>query len=154
MLNTGRQLGGTLGGAITGAVLASQLTAAMHQRAVADAHLLPAAARPRFVAGFAQAARSGLQVGRGQSAASPPRGVPPQLLPELRLLIRDVFTHSYIAAIRPTLAISVAVLLAGAASCLLLRRHTAAVTSPAAKVTDPPAATAAQDPAEAAGRRR
>ena len=142
VLNTGRQLGGTLGGAITGAVLASQLTAAMHLRAVADAHLLPAAARPGFVAGFAQAARSGLQVGRGQSAASPPHGVPPQLVTELRQLIRDVFTHGYIAAIRPTLAISVAVLLAGAAGCLLLRRHTAAptaVTTPPAAVTSPPA---------------
>jgi hypothetical protein len=141
VLNTGRQLGGTLGGAITGAVLASQLTAAMHLRAAGDARLLPAAARPGFVAGFAHAARSGLQVGRGQSAASPPHGVPPQLIPELRQLIRDVFTHGYIAAIRPTLAISVAVLLAGAAGCLLLRRHTAApsaVTTPPAAVTSPP----------------
>jgi EmrB/QacA subfamily drug resistance transporter len=145
VLNTGRQLGGTLGGAITGAVLASQLTAAMHLRAVADARLLPAAARPGFVAGFAQAARSGLQLGRGQSAASPPHGVPPQLIPELRQLIRDVFTHGYIAAIRPTLAISVAVLLAGAAGCLLLRRHTAALTA----VATPPAAVTSA-PAEAA----
>ena len=160
VLNTGRQLGGTLGGAITGAVLASQLTAAMHLRAVADARLLPAAARPRFVAGFSQAARSGLQVGRGQSAASPPHGVPPQLIPELRQLIRDVFTHGYIAAIRPTLAISVAVLLAGAAGCLLLRRHTAAaMTAPPARtappaMTAPPAVTgpaAVTSPAAAAG---
>src|SRR5205807_8957525 len=76
VLNTGRQLGGTLGGAITGAVLTSQLSASMHVRALADAGLLPAAARPRFIAGFAQATRSGLQVGRGQSVASPPRGAP------------------------------------------------------------------------------
>jgi MFS family permease len=135
VLNTGRQLGGILGGAITGAVLASQLTAAMHLRAVADARLLPAAARPRFTAGFGQAARSGLQVGRGQSIASPPRGVPAQLLPELRRLIRDVFTHGYIAAIRPTLAISVAVLLAGAAACLLLRRRPAAAETGVPAVT-------------------
>jgi hypothetical protein len=101
------------------------------------------------VAGFAQAARSGLQVGRGQSVASPPRGVPPQLIPELRQLIRDVFTHGYIAAIRPTLAISVAVLLAGAAGCLLLRRHTAATaTSSPAEATSRPAE-ATWSPAEA-----
>jgi EmrB/QacA subfamily drug resistance transporter len=157
VLNTGRQLGGTLGGAITGAVLASQLTAAMHLRAVADARLLPAATRPRFVAGFARAARSGLQVGRGQSAASAPSGTPPQLLPELRRLIHDVFTHGYIAAIRPTLAISVAVLLAGAAGCLLLRRHTPApvaspaveATSAAGEVTSPPAAIASRADASA-----
>jgi hypothetical protein len=148
VLNTGRQLGGILGGAITGAVLASQLTAAMQLRAAADARLLPAAARPRFVAGFAQAARSGLQVGRGQSVASPQRVVPPQLVPELRQLIRDVFTHSYIAAIHPTLAISVAVLLAGAAGCLLLRRHTDTATSPPAEATSRPAE-APRSPAEA-----
>jgi EmrB/QacA subfamily drug resistance transporter len=122
VLNTGRQLGGALGGAITGAVLTTQLTAAMHARAAADAPLLPAAARPSFVAGFSQAARSGLQVGRGQLAARLPHGAPAPLLAQLRHLIRDVFTNAYIAAIHPTLAISVAVLLAGAASCLLLRR--------------------------------
>jgi len=151
VLNTGRQLGGTLGGAITGAVLASQLATAMHLRAAADARSLPAAARPRFVEGFARAARSGLQVGRGQPAASPPRGTPAQLLPELRHLIRDVFTHGYITAIRPTLAISVALLLAGAASCLLLRRHAGAGASgPAAAAAPPAGATTATPPAGAA----
>jgi len=140
VLNTGRQLGGTLGGAITGAVLASQLAAAMHLRAAADARFLPAAARPPFVAGFARAARSGLQVGRGQAVASPPRGTPAQLLPELGRLIRDVFAHSYITAMRPTLAISVAALLAGAAACLLLRRHPSAVPdTPPAAATRPAA---------------
>jgi len=53
-------------------------------------------------------------------------------------LIRDVFTHSYITAMRPTLAISVAVLLAGAAGCLLLRRHSGAVPdAPPAATTRP-----------------
>src|SRR6266516_1772053 len=151
VLNTGRQLGGTLGGAITGAVLASQLATAMHLRAAADSGMLPAAARARFVEGFARAARSGLQVGRGQPAASPPRGTPAQLLPELRLLIRDVFTHGYITAIRPTLAISVALLLAGAASCLLLRRHAGTGASgPAAAAAPPAGATTAAPPAGAA----
>jgi len=51
-----------------------------------------------------------------------------------------VFTHSYITAMRPTLAISVAVLLAGAAGCLLLRRHPSAVpdTPPAAATRPAP----------------
>jgi hypothetical protein len=67
-------------------------------------------------------ARSGLQVGRGQSAARLPRGTPRPLIPQLRSLIHDVFTHGYITAMRPTLAIPVAILIAGAAACLLLRR--------------------------------
>jgi MFS family permease len=137
VLNTGRQLGGTLGGAITGAVLATQLASAMQARALTDARLLPGAARPGFVAGFSRAARSGLQVGRGQSAASVPRGTALPLIPQIRSLINDVFANGYITAMRPTLAISVGILLAGAAACLLLRRRPG-VPAPAA-----PAAAAA-----------
>ena len=123
VLNTGHQLGGTLGGAITGAVLATQLTTAMHARALTDSRLLPAAPRPAFTGGFSREARSGLQVGRGQSAASLPRGTPAALIPHLRQLTRDVFTHGYITAMHAALAIPVAILLAGAVACLLPRRH-------------------------------
>jgi multidrug efflux pump subunit AcrB len=48
--------------------------------------------------------------------------------PQLRRLIHDVFTNGYITAMRPTLAISVAILLAGTAACLLLRRAGAPAT--------------------------
>jgi EmrB/QacA subfamily drug resistance transporter len=125
VLNTGRQLGASLGGAITGAVLASQLGADMHLRAVAAAGRLPAALRPTFVAGFAHAASSGLQVGRGQAEAAIPAGLPARVAAELRYLIHVVFTHSYLAAMRPALAISIGLLLAGALGCLLLRRNPA-----------------------------
>ncbi len=144
VLNTGRQLGGTLGAAITGAVLAAQLATAMHGRALADSRLLPAPARPAFEGGFAAAARSGLQIGRGQSAASVPRGTPAPLVPQLRRLIHDVFTHGYITAMRPTLAISVAILLAGAVACLLLRRRPAAAADAPRPAGQPSEAEAAQ----------
>jgi MFS family permease len=149
VLNTGRQLGGTLGGAITGAVLATQLASAMQGRALTDARLLPGAARPGFLAGFSSAARSGLQVGRGQPAASVPHGTPLPLIPQLRRLISDVFANGYIAAMRPTLAISVAILLAGAAACVLLRRRPA-VVAPAVGPGADPAAPAASAPAASA----
>ncbi len=129
VLNTGRQLGGILGGAVTGAVLASQLIAAMHARAIADASALPAAARPAFGAGLARSAKAGLQVGRGQPAAPIPAGTRPSLTGQLEHLYADVFSHGYITAMGPTLAVSVALLLAGAAACLLLRRHPAPLPS-------------------------
>jgi EmrB/QacA subfamily drug resistance transporter len=127
VLNTGRQLGGTLGGAVTGAVLASQLTAAMRARAVADADALPPAARPAFGTGLVQSAKAGLRVGRGQPIVPMPAGTRPSLIGQLEHLYADVFTHGYITAMGPTLAVSVALLLAGAAACLLLRRHPAPV---------------------------
>jgi len=125
VLNTGRQLGGSLGGAVSGAVLASQLTAAMRARAVADAGALPTAARPAFGTDLARSAKAGLQVGRGQPIVPMPAGTRPPLIGQLEHLYADVFTHGYITAMGPTLAVSAALLLAGAAACLLLRRHPA-----------------------------
>lgn len=130
VLNTGRQLGATLGGAVTGAVLANRLTAAMHARAVRDATALPAAARPRFTGAFSHAAAGGLQVGRGQFVSQVPSGTPSSLAGQVRQLIDDVFTHGYVTALRPTLAVSVIVLLAGAALCLFLRRRPAVPPEP------------------------
>lgn len=120
VLNTGRQLGATLGGAISGAVLATQLATSLHSRAVVAARTLPGGARQPFVNEFTRAARAGLQVGRGQAGV--PAGTPAALASRLTILIHDVFARAYIAAMHPTLAISVALLIAGALACLLLPR--------------------------------
>jgi EmrB/QacA subfamily drug resistance transporter len=122
ILNTARQFGATLGGAVTGAVLASRLASAMRANAFADAGQLPAGARAGFVGGFSHAA-AGLQVGRGQSVAQVPPGTPAGDVSRVQLLINDVFTHGYLTAMRPTLAVSVGVLVVGAFICLLLRRN-------------------------------
>lgn len=122
ILNTARQLGATLGAAVTGGVLATRLATAMSARAVTDAGQLPGPARAQFVAGFTHAASSGLQVGRGQLAASIPPGTPVSQVPLVERLINDVFAHGYLTAMRPTLAVPVGILLAAAIACLLLRR--------------------------------
>jgi EmrB/QacA subfamily drug resistance transporter len=146
VLNTGRQLGAAIGGAVTGAVLASQLTAAMRSRAATDVSALPVSARSGFVTGLAEWARAGLQVGRGQPVAPVPPGTPPPLAGRLGHLYSDVFAHGYITAMGPTLAVSVGLLLAGAAACLLLRRRpvpTSGATATAGQATrNVPAATA------------
>ena len=59
-----------------------------------------------------------------------PSTTPPSLLAQVRQLIDDVFTHGYVTALRPTLAVSVAVLLAGAVLCLLLRRRPVPLQDP------------------------
>jgi hypothetical protein len=79
-----------------------------------------------------------LQVGRGQAAATLPRGVPGGLVPRLDQLVHTVFVQSYLQAMLPTLVISVGLLLAGAASCLLLRRHPAAPDDATGETTSAP----------------
>jgi EmrB/QacA subfamily drug resistance transporter len=148
VLNTGRQLGATFGGAITGAVLATQLAAGLRTRALTAARSLPAAARQPFVAGFARAARAGLQVGRGQAGARIPASTPASLVPRLEHLTHDLFASAYVTAMHPTLALSVAILTGGAAACLLLRRTPAAGT-PGGHAASPLPQAAAAAPATA-----
>jgi EmrB/QacA subfamily drug resistance transporter len=152
VLNTGRQLGATLGGAITGAVLASQLAAGLRARAVTAASTLPGPARRPFVNGFAAAARSGLQVGRGQPPARIPADTPAALVPRLDRLTHDVFARAYITAMHPALALSVAILLAGAAGCLLLRRQALAAAPQPSQSPDAAQAPASASPAPAPAR--
>jgi EmrB/QacA subfamily drug resistance transporter len=130
LLNTGRQLGATLGIAVTGAVLANRLAATMHDRAALDAATLPASARGPFVDGFGHAAA--LQVGSGRSVATVPAHTPPALAPVLHRLIADVFGHGYVAAMGPTLAVSVGVLVVGALGCWLLPGREPEVDGPVA----------------------
>jgi hypothetical protein len=72
--------------------------------------------------------------------AAIPRDTPAALAAQIRRLAADVFGHSYVAAMRPTLAISVALLGTGAALCLLLPglRANAATAATAARVTPAP----------------
>src|SRR6478672_5609388 len=78
-LNTVRQVGGVIGTAAIGALLQSQLSSAMAAEAIRRSAALPPGARAPFLHGFAQAARSGLQVGAGQSGSKLPPGTPPGL---------------------------------------------------------------------------
>jgi EmrB/QacA subfamily drug resistance transporter len=133
-LNTSRQVGAAIGAAVVGgAVLQNQLTSALHDRAIAAAQQLPPPVRARFVEGFAAAAQSGLEVGRGQSGGVHlPAGLAPQTAQLVQRLVHDVFVAAYTGAMRPTLAVAVAGVLLGALSCsLIVRRAPGLVGAPA-----------------------
>ena len=120
VLNTTRQLGSVIGAAVVGAVLQNQLATALHQQAVTAATHLPAAFQQPFVNGFAQAAKSGLQVGRGQTGAPLPANLPPAIVRTVERLVHDVFVNGYVLAMRPTVAVAVVVLAVASLSCLLV----------------------------------
>ncbi len=121
VLNTTRQLGSVLGTAVIGAVLQNQLAVALNERALTASAQLPPAVRPGFLDGFARAARTGFAVGRGQDGGTRlPAGLPPQVRQQLLALVHDVFVNGYVAALRPTVLVAVAVLALASLSCLLV----------------------------------
>jgi EmrB/QacA subfamily drug resistance transporter len=123
VLNTTRQVGSAMGAAVMGAILQNQLASQLSSNAAAAALQLPAAARAAFANGFAGAAKGNLDVGVGQAGhlALPP-GIPPQLAAQIQGLAIQVFDNSYISAMRPSVALGMGVVLAGAVSALLLER--------------------------------
>ena len=120
VLNTTRQLGSAIGAAAVGAVLQNRLALAFHDQALSASSQLPPAYRGQFLDGFSKAAKTGFEVGRGQSGAQLPKGLPAQLADKLLQLSHDVFVNGYINAMRPTVGLAVVVLLIAAASCFLI----------------------------------
>jgi hypothetical protein len=90
------------------------------------------------VTGFQDAAKSGLQVGAGQTgvAVKPPPGAPAGLLHQIEAAGTDVFTHGFVTAMRETAVMPVAVMLLAAVSCLAIKRRKCTGAPPAAQSTE------------------
>ncbi|MBT2212011.1 MFS transporter [Actinomadura sp. NEAU-AAG7] len=124
VLNTIRQIGTITGSAAVGAILQNRLAGSLRDEASARAAGLPPDLRGRFVAGFDHAAKGGLEVGGGRGAApDTPPGTSPDLVHHVQRVAAATFEHGFVHALRPTLALPIAVIVIGAASCALVRRH-------------------------------
>ena len=135
VISTVQEVGGVLASAILGALLQNRLAIALHDRAAVDAAQLPAQFRDPFVSAFSNAAKGGLEVGAGQTGGSLalPPGVPASVAQQLQQLAHDVFTHAFVAAMRPTLALPIAVVLLAALTCFAIQRRRAVATTPVAE---------------------
>ncbi len=121
VLNTTRQLGAAFGAAGAGAVLQNRLAVTLHDQAVTASAQLPPDFRGGFVDGFSNAAKTGFQVGRGQSGGVQlPPNLPAQVAAQIQNLVHDVFTQGFVLAMRPTVAVALVVLGVAALSCLLI----------------------------------
>jgi EmrB/QacA subfamily drug resistance transporter len=124
VLNTTRQVGSAMGAAVMGAVLQNQLATLLPANAAQAATALPPVARSGFVNGFAGSANGNLEVGVGQAGHVPlPASIPAQLAGQIQALAAQVFDNSYITAMRPSIALGMAVVLTGALSALFLERR-------------------------------
>jgi EmrB/QacA subfamily drug resistance transporter len=119
VLSTIQELGVVLGSAVVGAALQNRLAAGLREQALAYSSQLPAPIRGAFVDSFGSAARSGLEVGRGQAGGnvSLPASGPAQVAQVSHL----VFAHAFVEAMRPTMVMSAALLLAAAVGCFAIR---------------------------------
>jgi EmrB/QacA subfamily drug resistance transporter len=125
VLNTLQELGTVIASAAVGALLQNRLAAELHDQAVARSGNLPPAFRDPFVDGFSHAARGGLDIGAGQTGAALhlPPGVPAPVAQQLTEVAHAVFASAFVAAMRPTMLLPVAVLVAASLGCLALRAH-------------------------------
>jgi EmrB/QacA subfamily drug resistance transporter len=121
VLSTNRQLGAAVGSAVIGAVLQNQLATTLHNQAVSHASALPAAFRDQFVRAFSSVASNGFEIGTGQSGAKLPPGLPPAVAHQIAALAHEVFVSGYIDALKPTLALPIAVLFFTALTTLLVK---------------------------------
>jgi hypothetical protein len=141
VLSTIQELGAVIASAAVGAVLQNRLAVALHDQAVQHSTQLPPAYRALFVDGFSQAAKTGFEVGRGQSGGNLqlPSNMPASAIHLIQQLAHDVFTNAFVAAMRPTLILPIAVLVLAALSCFAVRARNfeqaqtpAAIEKPAA----------------------
>jgi len=123
VISTIQELGAVIGSAAIGAVLQNQLAADLHNRALSYSGQLPSQAQ----APFSKAARSGLQIGRGQTGTSLslPANVPAQVAHQIQQLAHAVFTQAFVDAMRPTMALAIAVVLVAAVGALAARNAAA-----------------------------
>ena len=128
LFNTNRQIGAVIGTSAVGALLQNQLASSLASQATQRAGQLPPAARAGFVAGFRDAGKSGLQVGAGQSGSNVPlpKGLPQQVVLLIERVAHEVFTNGFVAAMRVTMILPIAVIAVAALSCFAIKGGRAA----------------------------
>ncbi|HSS83297.1 MAG TPA: MFS transporter, partial [Reyranella sp.] len=129
VLNTVRQLGAAIGSAVIGAVLQNQLASTLHEQAVKQASSLPAAFRDQFIAAFSNVSSKGFEIGTGQSGASLPSNLPPDVRQRIAGLAHDVFVTAYIDAMKNTFVVPIVFLAITALTTLLIKRRPRAAAS-------------------------
>jgi EmrB/QacA subfamily drug resistance transporter len=124
VFSTIQELGAVLATAVVGAVLQNQLATALRNEATMYSSALPEPARAPFIDGFSNAAKQGFQVGAGQSgtALQLPPGIPADLAAQITQIAHAVFTHAFVDAMRPAMALALAVVFVGALVSLRARQ--------------------------------
>lgn len=123
VLNTIRQLGAVIGSAVIGAVLQNQLGTSLHAQAVSHAGSLPPSFRDQFIAAFTNISTKGFQIGTGQTGASLPGNIPPDVKARLAAIAHDVFVSGYLDAMKHTFVVPITFLVLTLLTATLIKRR-------------------------------
>jgi MFS family permease len=121
IFNTSRQVGGVLGSAAIGVLLQARIAASMSSEASAAAAQLPPRYRAEFVDRLARSAGSANEL-NDRSGAAVPSDLPPAVAAQLKHLADQVVHNGLTSAMRVTMLLPIAVLVAGALAAALMRR--------------------------------
>ena len=123
VLNTIQELGAVIASASVGALLQNRLAISLHDQAVAAASQLPPQFQQRFISAFSNAASGGFEIGAGQTGGnfSLPPGTPPDVAARVTALAHGVFANGFVDAMRPTLILPIAVIVAAAIVAMAVR---------------------------------
>jgi EmrB/QacA subfamily drug resistance transporter len=123
IVSTIQELGAVIASAAIGALLQNRLSDALHAQATHYAAQLPTQYRGQFVTSFSNAAKHGLEVGRGQTGGSLhlPSNLPASVIANIQHLASQVFTHGFSDAMRPTLVLPIVLIVLAAIGCLAVK---------------------------------
>jgi EmrB/QacA subfamily drug resistance transporter len=124
VFSTIQELGAVFATAVIGAVLQNQLATALRAEAMTYSSQLPQPVRGPFIDGFSNAARQGFEVGAGQSGTplQLPPGTPADLAAQIGQIAHAVFTHAFVDAMRPAMAVALTLVFIGALVTLRARQ--------------------------------
>ena len=122
VFTTTRQVGMAMGSAVVGAVLANSVAHNLPVQAAKVAPRLPQQFRAVFTHAVQSASGSSQSYGAGQKQSVPiPPGTPIAVVREVGGLMKYVFDHAFLDALRPSLLACAAALLLAALTATLLR---------------------------------
>ncbi|MGI8824334.1 MAG: MFS transporter [Chloroflexota bacterium] len=121
-LTTDRQVAMAVGSAVIGSVLANRFAEELPKQAAGVAAQVPLGYRGHFVSAFQTASHGSQNFGAGQSTGgSLPAHASQAAAQHLATLGHEVFSQAFLNAARPSLAVAVVALIAGALFTTLLR---------------------------------
>jgi EmrB/QacA subfamily drug resistance transporter len=121
--NTVRQLGSLFGSTVTGSILQTQFTFASNVQYKTYLNKIPVGFHIQFSQAFNELNSSALKTLGEKKIVHLYEHLPEQINLQFQSIFQQIYTSSFVTAMKPTLTIPIVMLLLSSASCLLVIEH-------------------------------